>query len=824
MVKRWKRGIVLITTMLSVVLVVMLVSAVVYSNIGGMRLTGAFAARESALLAAQSGVHYAITRLQEDPTWIGAPNLDEENKFNSPKGMDVIERDGNVLGRFQTPDGRPLFFRIKFNYEDGEGGFDNLNNSSSNPIRSPYVSCNNLYRTAPTRLYPADSEGRLAVKRNLDPKWGVERPQVNTTSERASYEVPKSMAVLIVEGFAGPALRDLKLSEVASLQEGKNYPSSGSAPNLAHRVVEVYVTINEQDSLQNAVAYAAGDLELTGESLLTRVEGSARNASLFGAKDVTLKVDKVNLSSGSSVQYGQSFKQLDSQGAPYQGDKTPFKRLDSQERQQIKALTWSEVKKAQGSSTLPAGWYVWKQVEGKNQLFYYPDEATYLNQKGKTNSQYRYNGPYGAPWKEGDTDYTPLYISPQDASFTLQKDTRILANGACKDFVLCYERVEGAPAVRPILGFTTPSGQQAPVLTFGDRDGHQGGNLRLESALLGQGVLSATGDITFCGPSILESEPGIGPSVYAMGDVEIKAAPTEWLEAVSPESKPYEDTNGDGIMNPGWTSFWDQFKYPAYGLGEVSKDKEAEYEKIYRDFFNEAQDKVLAGEALTAFINDLETRRKYMEKARVAFGSEPLEVLQFDDEDKIGPATVRPEAAIELAWKAMRTAIEDHGSTYLSDSKFNYGDKVGTHSPGLGLEQDSDLKAWDEVYSLVPSSLRSENYMCYKEEQLAQLISNWGRVDYRDQDLSGVIYAQGQIKIDIGPQARLNLTGTMVAYGNDPSTGKPGQGTSSDPSKPAGSISIAAQKMDLVADPAYMRGIEHHLTNVVLQTKMYAIY
>ena len=140
MAVRSKRGIVLITTMISVVLVVMLVSSVVYSSMGGMRLSSAFAQREAALMAATSGAHYAMTRLQSDPTWVGAPDLDAEGKPAMPQleGIEVSEYQGNVVGKLQTSDGRPLFFRIKFNYEDGEGGFDRLpNTAGSHTIGMP---------------------------------------------------------------------------------------------------------------------------------------------------------------------------------------------------------------------------------------------------------------------------------------------------------------------------------------------------------------------------------------------------------------------------------------------------------------------------------------------------------------------------------------------------------------------------------------------------------------------------------------------------------------------------------------------------------------
>ena len=830
MAVRSKRGIVLITTMISVVLVVMLVSSVVYSSMGGMRLSSAFAQREAALMAATSGAHYAMTRLQSDPTWVGAPDLDAEGKPAMPQleGIEVSEYQGNVVGKLQTSDGRPLFFRIKFNYEDGEGGFDRLPNTTGSHIRSRFVSCNNLYRTSPTRIYAADADGRLERRRELDPKWGVERYQVAQLEyERSAYEVPKATAVLLVEGLAGNALQDLDISEVASLKEGEDFSAQGFNAQVTRRVIEIYLETDLQNADDVSVAYAAGNLELEGEELLTRAEGSARSANLFGARDVIFKVDRVQMQSGSTVQYGHDFQQLNRQGAAYQGTKVVTKRLDSEEQQDIKKISWDNIKQPEKNApTLAAGYYVWKRVEGKNQLFYYPDEATYTAQKGSVDPQYYYKGSYGSPRREGQEPVDALYISPESASFTVQSGVRILADGDCKDFVLRYERLEGAPAVRPILGFDKDANSEAPpILTFGDDHGQRGGNLRLESAILGDGVLSATGDVIFHGPSILESTPGTGPSVYAMGDVEMKAIPREWLETIHPSENSSDDKDGDGYIKPGWSQFWAKIVETVYGESNVDAAIQLKYDGLYERFFKEVHEEIIADRDPILFMNSETTRQKYLEEAKVIFGTEIITKKHKLPNGMMLSVKVKPEDAPLLIYDALRLVISNEGSegSYISDPDFVYGEKVESSSSALGLDKDSDTEAWDEVYDLVPPALRNEDYMCYKEEQLARLISNWGRVDYFDQDFSGVIYAQGRIKAEVGENSRLNLSGTMIAYGNDP-LGKPGQGESSDPNLPPGSITISAAKLDLASNPDYLRGLEKQQSFIALKPLLYAIY
>ena len=871
MVKRWKRGIVLITTMLSVVLVVMLVSAVVYSNIGGMRLTGAFAARESALLAAQSGVHYAITRLQEDPTWIGAPNLDEENKFNSPKGMDVIERDGNVLGRFQTPDGRPLFFRIKFNYEDGEGGFDNLNNSSSHPIRSRFVSCNNLYRTTDTQIYAADADGVLKRESDKDNPWGVEVDRLDPQMQTSSYTVPKSTAVLIVEGFAGNSLQDMTTVEVANLKEGEDYPREGSAPQLARRVIEVYLKVDYTAEDVDAVAYAAGDMALVGNTIRTRVEDGAKSANLYVANDVDIRANQVELSTGSSVRYGGNHTILDVNNNTYAGREVDFDQLTSVNDSAIQAIPWKDVRKAnKKAQTLDSGYYVWKRVGDdpkwkpeQNKLYYYPTEEAYLNSRGSADDKDRFK-----------FNVKGLKISEKDASMTFSQDVRIKTNDSgCQDFVVLYEQNGSDWVPRPVVGFQTPKGAKSqPVLTYGDEAGTDVGNIQIQGAVMGGGLISATGDILFQGPSVLESEPGVGPSIYAMGDVEIEgitsqssaaeqANPSQSVEkepGSNPNPNPPADRNEKLLV--GWTN--QANKRDNGGLISSCREKlgvnlfgsrgwyvlednikarmDELFQPIYEDFVQMAVSRFSEikwdpndddASALSACCRVEETdglrRDDWMDRICGAF----CEFERFVTVDM--NVDMNEEASPESLYQNFATAITNHSELY-NNIEYLYENPNPEPDPeeddGMThLDGDSTQLDKDKVNAMVPEDVVSENYVLHKENYLNSLLNTWGSVGYADQDISGTIYAQGNIKIDIGRGSRLNLTGTMVAYGNDPSTGRPGGSgsttvTEDGESLRAGSITMVAQQVDLAANPNYTRGLLDQIPRAHVKRVMYAVY
>ena len=240
---RRRRGIVLVTTLVSLVLVIMIVTAVVNINIGSARLGSRFHERETALMAAHSGLEYALTRLQEDLTWRGAPRgADSAWKLilDGPQ-VRVYEGNGNVVGFLGRGSDRPSFFRIKFNYEDGSGGLDYLEDSAQEQfISSPYVSVNNLYRSKVLAVYPANAEGVLEVERYKD-RYGTERLRVSQAE--ASHFLPPFTCNLIVEGLAGTALRDCQdPSDLANLNLTSSYqrPSWAVGP-LASRKVEVYL-------------------------------------------------------------------------------------------------------------------------------------------------------------------------------------------------------------------------------------------------------------------------------------------------------------------------------------------------------------------------------------------------------------------------------------------------------------------------------------------------------------------------------------------------------------------------------------------------------
>ena len=112
MKKRNRReGFVLVTTLLFL----MMLSAA-YALLPASRLmSGSVDSHEQALQAAEAGIEYAKTRLQENPAWRGDADA---ITIDQPGDIWVREADGNVVGILWSSNGEPSLFKIRFSRKD----------------------------------------------------------------------------------------------------------------------------------------------------------------------------------------------------------------------------------------------------------------------------------------------------------------------------------------------------------------------------------------------------------------------------------------------------------------------------------------------------------------------------------------------------------------------------------------------------------------------------------------------------------------------------------------------------------------------------------
>ncbi|MGM9992397.1 MAG: PilX N-terminal domain-containing pilus assembly protein [Candidatus Bruticola sp.] len=819
-----KRGIVLITTMLTVVLVIMLLSSVVYSNLGGMRLASNFYGREEALMAAQSGIQYAVTRLQDNITWRAA---EAKNISETSKGLEVIEKEGNVLGCITTSNGRRSFFRLKFNYEDGAGGLDGLNNSSlSGKIASPYVSVNNLFNSTPVKVYTASADGTIRLKESSD-SYGTKYVEAENSP---SFELGKASCYLIAEGFAGNSLRDLELDDLAALR------SSDLSGQTSVRS-EAYLTLDSEEQFTDSVASAASNLTIKANVIRASNAKGSNAPKMRTLGSASINAGLLDMSDGQIVSAAASDIKLSD---PKQSSYTVFTSKDTSNFAQV---TWESVQekcKDKSFIKVTAGTYRWEKD---------PDDKS-----GKTNVLVRYDGNFppgtSIPADTAKTKITAnmpgIEIDFSSQTMTISDNLSVASNGQTSSFIIRYDKEGGAS--RPIVAFLKDSSGNYPIITSDN-------NIFIEGAALGGGSLISAGNISLQGPSILESDPGVGVSVYAKGDVNLlpiedvtetvkKAEPKKFQLAESDPTisvKPSEPgkSKGPNKNNPKGKTVRLEHPTEAQNMKNDALNAYRTLMSIYLAAYRENGqiDSNLFSPQQTDKYFDHFYQSRYEEGAALAAGSHEhiqgwqpsseyyndfayctclvdfcnIQCKQDDDsaylqaqdsntrnkfclsEDKFREIATARQDLYNKTNKLLKYLFDD--DNWDDDDDDGYDD--GTVTPIEISDAEFTPDNLSNVQNYVDSKLASKNFRDKKQSQLSDLMTRYGEIKYSDQDISGVIYAWGNINADLGSNSTLNLTGAMIAYGGDPSNSTPGNGE-------GGQINIKAKSVGMTLDPDYM--------------------
>ncbi|MCR4783491.1 MAG: pilus assembly PilX N-terminal domain-containing protein [bacterium] len=817
MLKKDKQGIVLVTTMLCVVMVTMLLSTVVYSNIGSMRLSSNFYGHEGALMAAQSGVQYAINRLQSDITWHGEPTESTGNAPSLDNGLSVYEAEGNVVGEIISGDHKS-FFRIKFNYEDGDDGFDGLKNSSKKYIPSPYVSVNNLYNSTPTHIYTASGTGNDDVGKlktaDISGSSGETRHRAIDSESKLITGQPldKSTCALLVEGFDGNGVQSWTKDKVLTLDVTK----LDSGAEVSHRVVETYLTFGSTPNMTDAVACAAGNLKVVGgKTFIKNAQGSGV-PKIRGLRDVDLKYNEISFPNG-EIHYGQTW-QVNGASVLSGND---FTAKSDQATANFTPIRWDSVPKASGSDTakLKAGTYVWSREYQENKN----GKKKYYNVLRHYSAVYTPQSPYASSTTDSlqgvDKSSCDLEIgscndqkevtidgvtfNPKNASIIIDKDVKVVEANSINDLVI---RADGSSGVaRPQVFFKSKKSERAPIFTS---DFNNGGSIYIQGATLGNGSITSCGSVYLQGPSILESDPGVGVSVYSKGDVNllpITSYSQEVMDAYSFENSDIEVCKGLGVainntqVNKAVSTIFEQ----ANGVSST----------LFENTLNGENPREFAVKFIAEMINNPSAYKKngkfsdnyhFLRNVYCTInGLDPAEwdKYLFDDcklcVGLLDQATNKVNGAIKND-KGKSLATLD-----LTDlNKLINGD--GELSKPTEAGPEADLKTnLGKAQEFVDPELASDNFRDNKSVQLLESQTRFGSLKYSDQDISGVLYAWGNINIDIGQANNLNLNGTMIAYGGDP-TGVPGTAFGT------GNINVNASQASMIRDTSYMNLLQYN--------------
>lgn len=327
---RKARGVFLIYILFITLLITMYVGAAMALGPGGLfRARGAgeqLAARE----AAQSGLDYALTRLRRDPLWKGNGTGIVVRRDD----LVVAEDNGNVVGLVRAAEGGEFAqFRLRFNYQDGGAGPDELNDPAPAMLfEFPGISLNNLSDGSDSSVPVADGPGAAV-------------PANPSTYRRT----PARSVWLAVEGRAGAGLHGLSETNL-------NPPLAGGASAV---VVEVCALIGPGTSstTPDAVLMAADGLE-------ARLPDGSGAMDLSSAAATTIA--RIRSAAGLRVTGGAASNLVSADAeAHYMGDSSAFSAntqnvaaIADSEPAPFYQLGWTNVRQAQGSRVMKAGTYV----------------------------------------------------------------------------------------------------------------------------------------------------------------------------------------------------------------------------------------------------------------------------------------------------------------------------------------------------------------------------------------------------------------------------------------------------------------------------------
>ncbi len=282
---------------------------------------------ERALRAAKSGLEYAKSRLAQDPTWKGE---DPVARTIDGEFLVVEERNGNVFGLMCYPDGSKAQFRIRFNFQDGPGGGDDLNDPPpSFRINNGLVSINNLTQTSELLEPVCDDQGVV---------------QPNLASEDRT--VPPRSALIRVEGRAGPGIDKIEPNQL--MEEPRGYFRTAEQNALLKFALN--------DEVPPAVIQSAGTVTLIANSGVTVHSLSEQPPVIRTKQDMSVLTNGGSLGT-LSMPGGEVFTDSGTLNAIYDPDDLTV--LQEPSEAPLTSIRWDDVPKPDPHThTVRAGVYV----------------------------------------------------------------------------------------------------------------------------------------------------------------------------------------------------------------------------------------------------------------------------------------------------------------------------------------------------------------------------------------------------------------------------------------------------------------------------------
>lgn len=550
---RKRKGFALITTLMMSVIVIMLITAGLVLLPSHRVMTGTLDQSQRALTAAEAGVEYTRTKLQNNPGWRGDDNI---VTIDEPGKLWVREDEGNIVGIVWAADGQPSLFKIRFNFQDGDNGDEDddddkngvkdfLDDPSSNMIvRHKYISYNSLNKANSGPIYRAEESGN----------WEID--------DGTSFgDVPRFASVIYCQGTAGRSV------EGASPSNLEPDPAKGST---TVRTVEAFIG-RDVSQYGDSVVYGAEGINInsadklfietadaeyiprarTLQDMITNTGGDSDDFAMDNGDVVVNPIGgrfTINGSDSSSPTASQS----DSSGS-------------------FLEIGWSQIEKAPnggGDPAVRAGTYVWEQVGGKSELVYYdvefdpavpttdPRDVLYSGPAGTTINN---ESDLGTNINKDVIDFKKSKLEMRvKKSFNVSTSP----GGALGMNVLVTNDTLLAERDRPKIEFKPKKKQDPdPIITTQ-------GSFRMTGKLHGGGAVTAEGNIDVQGESILRTGRDTQVALYSKGDISIEPIPPA-IQASIPPANNGSGSGGGGTVSGVFTNGVNPF-LGSQGPGDVA--------------------------------------------------------------------------------------------------------------------------------------------------------------------------------------------------------------------------------------------------------------
>lgn len=511
---RNRRGVVLITALFFILLIGILGRAILFNGRLTARVGGQLGQELVAQRAAEAGAAYARAQMKDVNNWKGNKNT---TTVNLPD-LKVVEDNGNVIGWMRSASGEVSLFRMRFNFQDGTGGGDGLDNpAAAHVLDMPYLSVNNIAGTGPLTVPRADSSS----------PWGVSNPTVG-------LQLDNTKAVVEIEGIVGPGVASLTGPGLV-----------GAGPVLRRTLRVAYSAAGSPAAPDSAISAALGiAIETVNPATIGIVGGGTPRLRTKKSIDAS-KPDGTQNLVNMSGEIG-----ADSTIGSYNGVNATIAGTVATHDEHLNDgrdfhnLKWDDVTKASTSGTsaiqLPGGVYV-SGLDGK--VRYYDVNPSAFKTLDQTVGCVTLSPDFSE--KRTDSLGTGLNADATTFEITITKDLNVNTSpGGVSDIMFTPpsgREINQADTAKPYVSGSAYAGVWTPgVLVVKDSVFSCAGNLIVTTNLKSRGgSITCGANATVCAPTVNLDSTGATPtaaqklSVYAKKDLTLST----WMN--SPGFPPY---------------------------------------------------------------------------------------------------------------------------------------------------------------------------------------------------------------------------------------------------------------------------------------------